>query len=88
MIKCYVCRFGSMKPGRTSMTFARDGATIVSHGVPATVCDTCGAATFASEVADELLTAANAAIASGVLFQVRDLTRSNGTADAQRENHS
>jgi YgiT-type zinc finger domain-containing protein len=41
-VKCVVCKKGETKPGKTTVTLEKDGATLVFKGVPADVCANCG----------------------------------------------
>lgn len=38
-MKCVICKHGETRPGKTTVTLERGGATIVVKGVPAWICD-------------------------------------------------
>jgi YgiT-type zinc finger domain-containing protein len=54
-MKCVVCHHGDTKPGMTTVTFHRDGRTLVVNEVPADVCENCGEAYVAEDVTGQLL---------------------------------
>ncbi|MBI3031634.1 MAG: type II toxin-antitoxin system MqsA family antitoxin [Candidatus Rokubacteria bacterium] len=51
-MKCVICKHGETRPGRATLTFTRDGTTLVVKGVPADICANCG-----EEYVDEATTA-------------------------------
>ena len=54
-MKCIVCRHGETRPGATTVTFHRDGYTLVVNDVPADVCENCGEAYVDEAVTEQLL---------------------------------
>jgi len=66
------CHGGDRSAGTTTITLTRGDATIVIRQVPALVCGTCGEASLDSATARELEQLAEAAIAGGVRYEVRD----------------
>ena len=61
-MKCVICRQGETQPGVTTVTFERNGLTLVVKNVPAHVCVNCGEEYVDEQVASKLLeTAENAA---------------------------
>ncbi len=54
-MKCIVCHNGDTQPGTTSVTFHRDGQTVVVNEVPVDVCENCGEAYVAEDVTAQLL---------------------------------
>ena len=54
-MKCIVCHQGQTRPGTTTVTFHRDGQTVVVNEVPAEVCENCGEAYVAEDVTEQLL---------------------------------
>lgn len=54
-MKCIVCHNGETKPGTTTVTFHRDGQTVVVNEVPAAVCENCGEAFVDEEVTAKVL---------------------------------
>ncbi len=70
-MNCSVCRNGDTQPGTTTVTFHRDGRTLVVNEVPAEVCENCGEAYVAEDVTAELLRMAEARQAQAIVL-VRD----------------
>ena len=54
-MNCIVCHHGQTRPGTTTVTFHRDGQTVVVNEVPAEVCENCGEAYVAEDVTTQLL---------------------------------
>ena len=69
---CPICKHGERKPGTTTVTLSRDGATVVFEKVPADVCDNCGEGYLAKEIVDRLFAEARAAARAGFRVAVRD----------------
>jgi YgiT-type zinc finger domain-containing protein len=70
-MKCVVCKKGQTKPGQTTVTLEKDGATLVFKGVPARVCGTCGEEYVDEKITARLLKAAAEAARSGVQVEIR-----------------
>jgi len=73
-MKCVVSKKGETKPGKTTVTLEKDGATLVFKGVPADVCANCGEEYVDSEITAALLKSAEAAARSGVQVEIRQYT--------------
>lgn len=71
-MKCIVCHNGDTQPGTTSVTFHRDGQTVVVNEVPADVCENCGDAYVAENVTAQLLEIAADARKAQAQVLVRD----------------
>lgn len=71
-MNCIVCRHGDTQPGTTTVTFHRDGRTLVVNEVPADVCENCGEAYVAEDVTAELLRMAAEAREAQAIVLVRD----------------
>jgi YgiT-type zinc finger domain-containing protein len=54
-MNCIVCHHGHTRPGTTTVTFRRDGQTVVVNEVPAEVCENCGGAYVAEDVTNQVL---------------------------------
>lgn len=67
-----VCRHGETQPGTTTVTFHRDGRTLVVNEVPAEVCENCGEAYVAEDVTAELLRIASEARQAQAIVLIRD----------------
>ncbi|MGH9069432.1 MAG: type II toxin-antitoxin system MqsA family antitoxin [Acidimicrobiales bacterium] len=52
---CVVCHNGETHPGTTSVTFHREGHTVVVTAVPAEVCENCQEPYVAEEVTARVL---------------------------------
>jgi YgiT-type zinc finger domain-containing protein len=70
-MKCVVCKQDETKPGTTTVTLERNGATVVIKGVPARVCPNCGEEYVDEQVARELLETAEDAVRHGVQVDIR-----------------
>jgi YgiT-type zinc finger domain-containing protein len=79
LMKCVVCKWGETRPGTTTATLERDGATLVVKNVPARVCNNCGEAYVEQEIAQRLLTTAREALRAGVHVDVRDFAATIST---------
>ena len=51
---CEICGHSHAHPGKVTETFRADGKVIVVEGIPAEICDRCGAASFSAEVAERV----------------------------------
>lgn len=71
-MNCVICKTGETKPGKTTLALERDQTTVVFKHVPAEVCSNCGEAYVSEEISAKLLEAAEAAVRSGVLVDVRE----------------
>ena len=72
MMKCIVCRHGETQSGTTTVTFHRDGYTLVINEVPAEVCENCGEAYVDDDVTAQLLEMAAEARKAHATVLVRD----------------
>ena len=52
-MNCVVCKKGTTKPGKTTITLEKDGATLVFKSVPANVCNICGEAYVNEDITDD-----------------------------------
>ena len=71
-MNCIVCNHGQTRPGTTTVTFHRDGQTVVVNEVPAEVCENCGEAYVDEGVTTQLLEIAAAARNAQAQVLVRD----------------
>ena len=71
-MKCAICKQGETKPRKTTLALEREHTTVVFKHVPAAVCGNCGEAYISEEISAKLLEAAEAAVRSGVLVDVRE----------------
>ena len=71
-MNCIVCHHGETKPGTTTVTFHRDGQTLVVNEVPAEVCENCGEAFVDEDVTTKLLAIAAEARLARAQVLVRD----------------
>ena len=69
---CRVCQRGRYRPGFATITATRNFGTIVFQEVPAHICDACGHRVVTPDLARELEQNADALVASGVHYMVRD----------------
>lgn len=71
-MNCIVCHHGQTGPGTTTVTFHRDGQTVVVNEVPAEVCENCGEAYVAEDVTAQVLAIAAEARSAQAQVLVRD----------------
>jgi len=71
-MKCLMCKNENTVEGTTSVTFERDGMTLVVKNVPAQVCPNCGEAYVDEETTARLLESAEEAASEGVQVEIRD----------------
>jgi len=71
-MSCIICHQGETRPGTTTVTFSRDGFTLVVQGVPAEVCENCGEAYVDEGTTEELLRLARDLRQPGTGVVVRD----------------
>jgi YgiT-type zinc finger domain-containing protein len=71
IMKCVICKHGQTKEGLTTVTFDRDGLTLVVKEVPAQVCTNCGEDYVDEHVAHEILGIAERMAKGGAVVDVR-----------------
>jgi YgiT-type zinc finger domain-containing protein len=71
-MNCTVCHNGETRPGTTTVTFHRDGQTVVVNEVPAEVCEICGEAYVSDDVTAQMLEIAALARRAQAQVLVRD----------------
>lgn len=74
-MKCVICKHGETEPGTATVTFERNGATLVVHEVPAEVCRNCGEEYVDEATSARLLKIAEAQAREGVMVDVREYVR-------------
>ncbi len=65
VMRCFVCKNGTVRPGRITYVVERDGHVVVIRDVPAEVCSQCGEEYFGSETAQALYDQAERIFAHG-----------------------
>jgi YgiT-type zinc finger domain-containing protein len=70
-MKCVICRTGETRPGKAAVTLERDGMTLVTRGVPASICANCGEEYVDEDTTPQLLKTAEEAARAGVQADVR-----------------
>lgn len=63
--QCPACGTGMLRPGKTSVTFERDGQAVVISGVPADICDRCDEWVIDAQVLEQVEARADRAFAAG-----------------------
>lgn len=71
-MKCIICRNDETVQGKTTVTFERNGMTLVIKNVPAWICPNCGEAYVDDEISDKLLKSAETAECEGVEVEIRN----------------
>ena len=70
-MKCVVCKSGETRPGTTTVTFERDGLTLVMKEVPAEICHNCGEDYVDESVSRDIMAMAEKMSRSGAQVDVR-----------------
>ncbi|GAB6283995.1 MAG: hypothetical protein STSR0009_01940 [Methanoregula sp.] len=70
-MKCVICKHGDAKEGTTTVTFDRNGMTLVVKDIPARICTNCGEDYVNEPIAHENLTLAERMTKSGARVAVR-----------------
>jgi YgiT-type zinc finger domain-containing protein len=73
-MKCVICKMGETAEGKATITFDRDGVTLVIKDVPAQVCMNCGEEYVDEKVAKDLLSTAERMAAGGAQVDIRRYT--------------
>jgi len=69
-MNCSICRTEGLAEGQVTLTFEREGTTIVVKDVPGLVCPNCGEEHVSEEIASHALKAAERVAASGSEVEV------------------
>jgi YgiT-type zinc finger domain-containing protein len=67
---CGICKNGMTQPGHVTVTLQRGDTTVVLKQVPADVCRNCGEYYLSSEVTEQVLQRAEAAVRSGAEVEI------------------
>ena len=70
-MKCMACKQTDTRPGTTTVTLERNGATLVFKDVPAEVCPNCGEDYVDEAVTRALMQSAEDMVASGAQVDIR-----------------
>ena len=70
-MKCMACKQADTRPGTTTVTLERNGATLVFKDVPAEVCPNCGEDYVHEAVTRDLMQSAEDMVASGAQVDIR-----------------
>jgi YgiT-type zinc finger domain-containing protein len=71
-MRCVICKQAETRPGWATVTFERDGLTLVVKRVPAEVCPNCGEEYLDETAASRLLHTAEQAAATGAQVEIRE----------------
>lgn len=69
-MECVICKAGTMKAGKVTVTLQRKESIIVVKNVPAKVCENCGEYTLSEEVTRKLMDIAEQAVANNTEIEV------------------
>jgi YgiT-type zinc finger domain-containing protein len=69
---CVICRHGTTRLGKATVTLERDATTLIVKGVPADVCANCGEEYVSEETTVRLLRIAEDAAREGVQVDIRE----------------
>ncbi len=70
MSPCSICRIGTLRPGRTTVTLERDGSIVLLKFVPAEICDNCGSYFLDSATTQNVLERAEKSLQNGSELEV------------------
>ena len=70
-MKCVICKHGDTEERKTTVTFDRNGMTLVVKDVPAQVCTNCGEDYVNEHIAHEILTITERMAKSGAQVDIR-----------------
>jgi YgiT-type zinc finger domain-containing protein len=70
-MKCGVCKSGETRQGTTTVTFEREGLTLVVKEVPAEICMNCGEDYVDESVAHDIMVLADTMAKSGIQVDIR-----------------
>ncbi|OHD70368.1 MAG: hypothetical protein A2W19_16340 [Spirochaetes bacterium RBG_16_49_21] len=68
---CALCKTGSMKSGKTTVTMMRGEATIIIKDVPALVCGDCGEYWLDMDTSSTVFRIAEEAVKNGTEIEIR-----------------
>jgi YgiT-type zinc finger domain-containing protein len=71
-MKCVICKHGTTRPGKATVTLESGATTVVVKGVPADVCANCGEEYVNEETTARLLGVAEEAAREGVQVDIRE----------------
>ena len=71
-MKCVICKHGTTRPGKATVTLERGATTVIVKGVPADVCANCGEEYVNEETTARLLRVAEEAARDGVQVDIRE----------------
>jgi YgiT-type zinc finger domain-containing protein len=71
-VKCVICKKGSTKRGKITVTLERAGTRLIIKGVPARVCANCGEEYLEEKITARLLKDAEEAVRAGVQVGIRE----------------
>jgi YgiT-type zinc finger domain-containing protein len=69
-MKCVICKNGTTRKGKVTVTLERDQSIIAIKEVPAQVCQNCGEYYLDPEMTKEVLKRADQAVKKGVEIEV------------------
>ena len=67
---CTTCKSGQLFPGKTTVTFDRDGCLVIFRDVPAHVCENCGSYVLDAATTKLLFAKAEESIEKGAEMEV------------------
>ena len=74
-MECVICKNGTTRKGKVTVTLERGGSVTVIKEVPAQVCQNCGEYYLDAEMTEEVLKRAEHAVSKGVEFEVINMDK-------------
>ena len=69
-MNCVICRNGTTKSGKVTVTLDRDNTTVIIKNVPADVCENCGEYYLSDTVTKDILHLANGVVKNGAEVEI------------------
>ena len=69
-MECILCKVGTTKKGKVTITLERNGSIVLIKDVPAEVCTNCGHYYLSEEIARLVIEKGNIAIESGAELEI------------------
>jgi len=74
-MKCPICKEGSTRKGKSTVTVDQKGAIVFFKDVPALICNNCGETYFTSEISKRLYKLAQEAFKKGAELEIINLKK-------------
>jgi len=69
-MKCLDCKHGTLEKGTTTVSYDREGCTVVIKDVPADICNVCGAWYLSEEMTEQVTEIGHRAAKNGAEVEI------------------